>query len=236
MTHDARTCLSWWFPRLEATGVPVPRTLITRTESYLISLLDGQKPAGFDELVAQLRLSAIEVGLPCFLRTGMGSDKHGWKDSCYVTDLVQIPRRVARLVEWSLIVDMAGLPFDVWVVREFLPIEPAFQAFRGDMPVNRERRYFFSEGRVVSRVSYWENEDAFVNHRKPDGWRTMLAEVNRQTDEEVAELTQLTLRVAEAFRGEGGWALDWLWTKRGWYATDMAEAYRAWGCPKELES
>jgi len=182
-------------------------------------------------LVERLQAMTVEVGYPCFLRTGMGSNKHGWKETCYVTAMDQIPERVRNLVEWSCLVDLWGMPYDVWVIREFLPIEPAFYAFRGDMPVNRERRYFFNDGKVVSHIAYWP-EDAFINHKKPDGWRAMLTEVNRQDALEIEHLTTMTLQVAKRFKG--AWALDWLWTKRGWYATDMAEAHRAWGCPKEL--
>jgi hypothetical protein len=197
----------------------------------LVRLFDGEVPKGWDQLVNKVQGMARTIGLPCFMRTGMGSDKHGWKDTCYVTDLNRIPAQIQNLVEWSCLVDLQGLPFDVWVVREFLPLLPAFHAFRGDMPVNRERRYFFDSGKIVSHLAYWP-DDAFINHPKPAGWRGMLEEVNRQSAQEVEELTALTLRVARKFKG--AWCVDWLWTTRGWYATDMAEAHRAWGCPEAL--
>ncbi len=233
--RDARCCLSYWFPRLEQSGVPVPKTSFIETQVDLVHLMDGVKPDGYEGFIMQLRSMADLMGYPCFFRTGMGSDKHGWKDSCFLKHHQNISKRVGHLVEWSLCVDLQGLPIDVWVMREFLPIEPKFHAFRGDMPVNQERRYFYADGKVVAHFPYW-HESAFTHQKKPDGWRKMLEDVNRETDEEVQELTALTHQAMIPFKGDGAWSLDWLWTKRGWYATDMGEAHRTWGCPESLQS
>ena len=42
-----RNCLSYWFPKLLAAGVPVPRTEIVKTDAELIAILDGQLPDGW---------------------------------------------------------------------------------------------------------------------------------------------------------------------------------------------
>ncbi len=234
MKRDARCCLSYWFPRLQQSGVPVPKTSFIETKVDLVHLMDGKKPEGYGAFIKQLRSMADQMGYPCFFRTGMGSNKHGWKDTCFLERPQDISQRVFNLAEWSLCVDIFGLPIDVWVMREFLPIEPKFHAFRGDMPVNRERRYFYVDGKVVAHFPYW-HESAFAHHKKPDGWRKMTQEVNRETKKEVRELTALTHQAMKPFKGDGAWSLDWLWTKRGWYATDMGEAHRSWGCPEKLQ-
>lgn len=232
--RDARTCLSYWFPRLKQSGVPIPKTSYVTTEVELVHLLDGVKPNGFEDFYIELNALVEQIGYPCFFRTGLGSDKHGWEKTCFLQRPEELHQKIIRLVEWSCSVDMWGLPYDVWVVREFLPIEPAFYAFRGNMPVNRERRYFFADGKIVSHIPYWHT-NAFIRHKKPNGWRAMLEKINKETDEEVRELTVLTEQVMPSFKNDGAWALDWLWTKNGWYATDMGEAHRAWGCPEELQ-
>ena len=48
----------------------------------------------------------------------------------------------------------------------------------------------------------------------------------------MAELRNLASAAGKAVGGE--WSVDILETRRGWYITDMAEAYKSWhweGCP-----
>src|SRR4051794_24339433 len=98
----AENCLSHWFPKIEAAGLPVPETRMVTTgpNLALISLLDGETPAGYEEFMAELRAAVVAIGTPCFLRTGQGSDKHSWQDTCYLEDAGELPMHVFRLVEW----------------------------------------------------------------------------------------------------------------------------------------
>ena len=52
----------------------------------------------------------------------------------------------------------------------------------------------------------------------------------------MAELRNLASAAGKAVGGE--WSVDILETRRGWYITDMAEAYKSWhwkDCPNNLE-
>ena len=80
-----RTCLSYWFPRLAATGVSVPRTEIVRTNVVLGHLLDGKEPEGFAGFLEDVGSACERIGYPCFFRTGQTSAKHYWKDTCHLT-------------------------------------------------------------------------------------------------------------------------------------------------------
>lgn len=246
MKND-RSCLSYWFPLVRDAGLPVPKTAIIQAPdlSPWISRKSGESlTSGFDGFFNDLARACAEVGgFPVFLRTGHGSGKHGWKDTCFVPNFDVLPQHVYAIFEWSHMVDMLGLPTDVWAVRELLKTEPIFKAF-DDFPVTKERRYFVRDGEVICRHPYWP--EAAVEEGSPrllskplqidlpiTDWRERLAEMNAETPEEVEELTALSRRVAKSV--SGFWSVDWLWTAdRGWVLIDMAEGERSFhwaGCP-----
>lgn len=230
MTMTLSPCLSTWFPLLERSGVPVPRTVIVTAEGGLA--LEEPDPAVLTKLVADLRAAATSVGVPCFLRTGHGSGKHEWSRTCHVTDLDQIKQHVLNLVEWSEMVDFLGLPTDVWVVREMLALESSFTAFRG-LPITRERRCFIEGGRMRCVHPYWPREAVASGNPSADDWEARLTHLNGIFAAEYGALKALSERVAALF--DGAWSLDWAKTVDGrWIAIDIAPAARSWhwpGCP-----
>jgi len=242
--------MSYWWPLLKAVpGVNTPETCMVRFAGNPKDFYDwyegGQPSDDLQSFVGDLQTLGHDVGYPCFLRTGYTSGKHRWSTCCCVPGPSVMGRHVLALFEFSVAADIIGLPFDVWAIREFLPTQPCFRIQRfGNMPLCRERRYFVNEGRVVSHVPYWpaeaiggkdgdeEERGAWRLRGLPDNWRELLAKANQETDDEVALLTELSERISAAIAG--AWSLDWLWTARGWYAIDMAEAARSWACPPEL--
>ena len=217
-----RNDLSFWFPKLAATGIPVPRTSWITTEVDLLALVDGMRPAGFDAFLREIEDKARGVGYPLFLRTGHGSGKHEWAKTCCVRNRFELAQHVVALVEWSHLVDMFGLPTETWVVREMLSPTVGFHAFNGRMPIGRERRYFINNGKVVGHHPYWP--PASIEQPTNEDWELILEELNRETAEEVAHLTALSEQAGAAF--EGSWSIDWMWTvERGWVCIDMADAW-----------
>lgn len=218
-------CISRWLPLLQASGVPVPDTVIVETDLPLIRLLDGEA-LDDDAFVGQLRAAAIQVGgYPVFLRTGHGSGKHEWKSTCFVERPEDMGQHMFNLVEWSACVDLVGLPTRVWAVRKFLHLDSDFIAFDG-FPVNRERRYFIADGRVRCSHPYWPEgavaQSYGIDVEVPD-WREKLAALNEETPDEIAHLTRLSEQVAAHF--DGAWSLDWAMDVEGkWWAIDMAPA------------
>jgi hypothetical protein len=236
-----RNDLAYWFPRLEASGVPVPRTTILRTADYvpggarLAGILDGEPVEGFVPLCEAIRGAADRLGYPAFLRTGQGSGKHEWRRTCCLGRREDVADHVAVLVEWSEMVDFLGLSTRTWAVREFLDLEHDFTAFEG-MPVAREFRTFFRDGEHICTHPYWP-PDSIRDPSRPD-WRERLAELNspklpgRAIDAGPA-LGRIVARVAPHF--DGAWSLDLARSRDGtWYAIDMAEMERSFhwpGCP-----
>jgi hypothetical protein len=226
--------------------VPTPRTAI-RPGLDLMPLAygpegdpDGTLAAEFEAVVSWVRGQGEALGWPLFLRTGLTSGKHGWRDTCHVPSASVVGAHVSAICEYSATADFLGLAADVWVARELLPTYGLFTAFDG-MPVTRERRYFVRDGQVIGHHPYWPPESLALewdsmwdpDHTLPthrasvDNWRELLAIVNEETPGEIAELTVLTERVGAAV--PGAWSVDWLWVHRprgdsGWYLTDMAWA------------
>src|SRR2546421_167369 len=97
-----------------------------------------------------------EMGFPCFLRTGMLSDKHSWKQTCFVEDTQGLPGRVGRLVEASFMANIAGDPlnYDFWCVRKLTPTGPVVTYFN-DMPIAMEVRAFIKDGKTQCVHQYW---------------------------------------------------------------------------------
>jgi hypothetical protein len=251
-THrEDRNCLSWWFPRLQGAGLPVPETQIIWTECQLIHLCDGETPIGFAEFVKSLSDAAEELGgAPIFLRTGQGSGKHHWKDTCYVPHLNVLPCHVTALVEWSHLVDIMGLPHHVWAVRKLLPTSPIMVATEyGNMPVCREFRCFVRDDKLACVHAYWPRkslEHGFPIHRCANPMEDDLDDIMRDlpldfdakydqlcaiNEKDYMVVTALAIRAGKALGG--AWSVDLLETKDVWYVTDCAIASRSFhleGC------
>lgn len=211
--------INYWFPLLQGSGVCVPETVIVETDVNLCLLIDGETPDGFEGFICELKSAGEKLSYPAFLRTGHGSGKHTWRETCYVRNPGDFATHVANLVEWSELAALIGLPYQTWALRKMLPLVTSFRAFSGRMPINCERRYFFSDGTTLCHHPYWP-EDA-IHTPSTEVWRELLIDLNRETPEEVELLTGLTNRVARHFAG--AWSLDWAKTVDGkWYAVDMA--------------
>jgi hypothetical protein len=225
MTQRPSIDLAAWYPLLVGASIPTPRTEIVHTEVELNHLLDGITPPGFAAFIADLRQAGDRVGWPAFLRTGYGSGKHDYLTTCFVPGSAKLAAHVAALVEWSALADIVGLPVGTWAIRELLPIEAPFTAFRG-LPIAKERRYWIADGQVIGHHSYWPAA-AIEGASRPD-WQERLEQLNREDPAEVTELTALSARVAAVV--PGAWSVDWLWSPgRGWICIDLAWAERSFG-------
>lgn len=228
-----RTCMSYWLPRLEAAGIPVPRTRMVpmSRDAYrdMFNLFDGKPLEGpATPFLQKLETVAKEIGFPVFLRTGMTSGKHSWSRTCALTDPSRLTQHVASLIEFSECASLVGLSCEWWAVREMLPTTALAICSRyGDMPVCREFRCFVSDCEVRCIHPYWPAE--------------ALARGGVERGEEIAQILaccpdestvrELASKAGAAVGGE--WSVDVLETRRGWYVTDMAEAARSWhwaGC------
>lgn len=225
MTHQLDR-LEYWYPKLLNTGIRMPRTVIVPCQQQ--DIWTGE----IDGLMASLKEAARQFSYPIFMKTDLCAGKHDWKNTCFVQDENQLEKNLYALAEFNEIAGGAlGYPYNNIILREFLDLDTSFIAFPGDMPINKERRYFVAHGEVVCHHPYWP-EEAFKNVSDPD-WRSKLAELNYEHQDEVELLTRWAQKVSCALPGY--WSVDFAVTKKGlWYLIDMAtgkNSYHWKGCP-----
>lgn len=234
--HDP-TALSYWFPIVRDAGLPVPRTTILEmpeaAQKAVWGIFDGNAPAddSLNDFAAKLAGAAAEFGFPAFLRTDHTSGKHGWDRTCFVADPGNMAQHILEIATYSEMAGLMGLPWDTWVVREFLPTMPIGTApGYGNMPLCREYRAFAEDGTLGCVHPYWP-AFALDQGDVPDAEAAAAALTDISTEDR-----ETIMRLArEATKALGGaWSVDLLQTKRGWFLTDMAEAAKSFhwpGCP-----
>lgn len=254
LAREDRTCLSYWFPKIEAAGLPVPKTKIVSFTDYATHqgigrMFDGKEPdAAGKTFLDRLTDAVNEIGCPCFLRTGQTSNKHNWKNTCYLESPDDLPQHVYNLMEFSEIADMIGLEWNVWVVRELLPTTPICALPRyGDMPLCREFRCFVDGGEILCVHPYWTRasvEQGFpwkkdgpvddvlgmpTEYELPDDFDFLYNQSRMLSNKEHDEVTCLAQTAGAAVGGR--WSVDVLDTTRGWFVTDMAEMDKSFHWP-----
>lgn len=197
---------------------------------------DADEVRGWDELCQGIDTAAQRLGgYPVFIRTESSSDKHSWKNSCYLTSSSDIGRHVYALVEHSLIAD---LPCDFFAVRRLIPTVPICTAFYGDMPVAKECRVFTRDGEVACHHPYWPDEAFEHDGKRRDGVTDeQIRQLQELSAEETAEVERQAAYIAKYI--DGAWSVDFLQDSDGkWWCIDMALASSSYhwpGCEKNVE-
>lgn len=224
---DKNSMLFWW-PLAELTNVPKPKSIIIWTGHYqLTNMLEG-KPLP-EHLKKFILTGASELGYPLFIRTDFASEKHDWKNSCYVPSEDVLFQHIAHVVEANDMAGVLGLNYQAIVLRQFVPLEHSFKAFWGQMPVSKERRYFIRDGKVECHHPYWPEQAIIDCYTKdlPDNWRYLLAELNRETEEEISLLTNYAEQLGQYLSGY--WSIDFAKGQDGtWYFIDAALGNQSW--------
>lgn len=230
-----KSALSWWFPKLLAAGLPVPRTKIIQmpeaAQRDVWDAFDGKDGhGGMAAFCDDVRAAAADLGLPFFLRTDHTSGKHDWKHTCFVTDPAKIGAHIFAIVEYSEINGMfGGLSWSTWAVREFLPTMPLGTCPNfGDMPVCREFRFFVDGDIIRCFHPYWPKKA--LDHGGAES-------VDYDALYRIESLATIGALASAAGRAMGGgsWSIDILAVadRGGWFITDMAEASKSYhweGC------
>jgi hypothetical protein len=185
-----------------------------------------EETAAMQAFLAQLRAAAQEIAAvvsgerpAVFLRTGHTAGKHQWRDTCCVTDLDQLPWHMFRLAEHSEMADMMGLPWDTWVIREMLPVDPIQTCPNyGDMPVVREFRFFVQDGQIICAHPYWPEE---ALQEGGSAYPSATCATLCRTD---AMSEMISLAAHGRSGGPCAWSVDILESLNGLFVTDMAVA------------
>jgi ATP-grasp domain, R2K clade family 3 len=94
---------------------------------------------------------------PVVLKDYVKSQKHAWDEACFISsasDRAVVERVVNRFLELQGSDLAGGLVF-----REFVEFEPVGRHPRSGMPLTREYRLFYLDGRPLLRAEYWEEGD-----------------------------------------------------------------------------
>lgn len=224
--EEDKNSLLYWYPKIQMLGIPIPVTEIVKVKydwSYFCGFVDGKN--NLEPYIEEIREKANRIGYPLFVRTDKLSAKHSWKNSCYVEREEDLLPHLRQIAEESFMANIVGLPINAIVLREYVPLDVAFTAVYGEMPVARERRYFIKDGEVLCHHPYWI-EDAIRNPSIPD-WKEALMKLNTETAKELILLSNLAQRVAYSF--DGYWSVDFAHSKEGsWYLIDMAQGADSW--------
>lgn len=225
------TRMGYWWPLVKDIAVPKPATKIiplTKDASMAFVYYFDADPKALDELEKALEVVRNEAkvfGFPVFMRTDLVSGKHDWENSCFVASENNINRCIAGLAESNSCAEVVP---EAVVLREYIPLECAFTAFFGNMPVAKERRYFVRNGKVQCHHPYWpEDAIVFFKDNEPNNWREKLTELNKETDEEITLLTGYAEKLASVLNDY--WSLDFAKGKDGvWYFIDAARGELSW--------
>lgn len=219
--------ISFWYPILKKIGMRTPETRLFYTQREIGKIIDGERTDGFEKLVEDIKKALGDFGGKAFLRTGQTSNKHDWKNACFLDSPENIDRQLYNLIEFSMIVD---LPYTTFAVRELIKTKPIGIAFN-NMPIAQEVRLFIENGKVVCVHPYWA-EEAFKHEKTINS--EQIKELN-SLPQDMAELQQMAEYVSRCFRL--AWSCDFLQDAKGdWWLTDMALAntsYHYKGCPNE---
>lgn len=236
---DTRNSMLWWWPRVKDCGVPMPETRIIEPgegvlQELFYAIADGEQPPDDSAWFPLLEAAAEEVGYPCFMRTDLRSGKHDFERTCFVPTAAELRRHIFPLLEETE--DFMGSDPKALVVREYIEPAAAFTAFRGNLPIGRERRYFVRDGQVECRHPYWPvaalEDTPFIFDRDGGGhccadWRLLLADLSIEPSEEIELLTSYAETVAACV--EGYWSVDFMQGADGqWWFIDMAQGEDSW--------
>lgn len=210
-------------------AVPTPRTIMVpkikdwrSLEDAIDTFSDPEILRLFEEVKKAVPLLG---GYPVFLRSDETSNKHDWEDSCYVADEEHLASGIRNILEFTLMVDMAGeLNFRGIVLREFLELPHEFHAFNG-IPVSKEFRFFIKNGACLCRHPYWF--PSCMRRVDCKDWLPKLRKIQVLEPSEQIILDQYALAISKVVEPlnatDNYWSIDFCYAyERGWLVTDMA--------------
>lgn len=239
-----------WFPRIEAAGLPVPKTIMVPFEYRgVVSIFDGMVSPEFERVCSEVSKAADAISDGrVFIRTDISSAKHFGLEAISIVERGWSPvaKCLSLVFEHHELSFMFGPDPQAIMVREFLDLPAPFTAFHG-LPISLEFRFFADAGNVFCVHPYWP-ECALEHHIDPDqseGWKTYLAfQQKRPPLDELQELTAMARKAAAACdstgqHDQGRWSVDFAQDRRGkWWLLDMAPMEESWhwpDCPNNPE-
>jgi len=220
-----KTSLLYWYPKLQELDIPTPKTWWVKLGEWnYYDYLEGKERFPKMENVQQL---VETLPLPLFMRSDYSSAKHYWKETCYLTNLKDLPQQLYNLTEFHGMADIMGIAFNALVFREFLPLRYSFRAFK-EMPMAREFRFFCKDAEVLCHHPYWPPESILRPNVKD--WEARLKEMSFIAKDEIKFLSGYVAQFKDLLPEY--WSVDFAQHQDGsWYLTDMAEGEKSYHWP-----
>lgn len=234
MSGDSRNSMSYWWPKIKDLPIPKPETTIIPLDrsAYYKALFDDNHEAGPPKGDFEKFYAAMEkYGYPVFMRTSHMSAKQQWDSTCFVKDKNSFARNFWTILEDNyLAIDQ--IPGAI-VFRKFIPMESYFTGWYHNFPINKEVRCHIEDGKMRCFHPYWPKEAMAQAKPKDKHWEKKWNALSHMTKEDVTILNNLWPVVANTFKDEGWWSVDFAKGKDGiWYLIDMALGPVSYHYPK----
>lgn len=222
----AQRDIGYWHPRLAATGVLTPSTVLVAGPPGGVPP-DDAPSRDYYSFLARLLAAGREVGYPFVLRTGLACAKHQWSGAAIVPRADEIAARARATQAWCA---ERGVPVVRWAVRQYVPPVAGFSVYDG-LPVGREFRVFLRDGLPLCVHPIWPLAAIEAGRPADPFWPAAfdtLTELRPEGDRRVI----LTLARRAATHLSGAWAIDFLATEDGrWVAHSASPSALAWHHP-----
>lgn len=218
-----KSSMCYWWPRIRGLPIPQPLTVIVPVPVQVLLSFVDQGIGPLEPFVPELEEAGSKIGYPLFLRTDHLSNKHDWENSCYVKQEQDLMHHIAALIYMSFAI--FGPPPSALVFRQYVPLASRFTAFRGNMPIAPERRYFIRNGSVQCHHPY-QPPDSIRSASVPN-WHELLVLMNRVIAAEIPRLTAYAELVGMVLKGY--WSMDFALAADGrWLLIDCAEGEKSY--------
>lgn len=232
---DKRNSLAYWFPKIEKLDILTPKTIIVPidTQRYFGVMCEENSVPESD--LEKFYQAADSFGYPVFMRTSQASNKHDWKNSCYVESKEKLKHNLFNLLEHDFMSDLVP---NAIIFREFIPMESYFTGWYGEFPVNKELRCFIKDGKIDCMHPYWPMDalEQGMKFSKNKNWQEQVYKITEFDDADILEIKAMLSQIIPVF-GNEWWSVDFAKAKDGrWFCIDMAlglASYHYKGCPNE---
>jgi hypothetical protein len=167
-----------------------------------------------------MRLLSSFGDRPVVVKDYVKSRKHEWDEACYIpsaSDRESVERVVKRFLELQGDEVNEGLVF-----REYVDFLPLASHSKSGMPLTKEFRLFFLDGRLLYSLEYWEEGD-YGGVSPPTG---LFDDVAREVQSRF-----FTMDVAQ--RLDGGWMIVELGDAQVAGLPDNADVAKFYGALRE---
>lgn len=235
---------SFWFPKIENCGIPVPKSVIIQLPDDIIQSLFLERE-GDDDRITDFVRNTVKPAIPeewnrIFIKNGCFSNKFDFQYCCIRPTVHRLVTSIEQINMDALCLDTDGE--SELVIREFL--EPyhydddelgikIYSIYNG-MPLRPEIRVFydFDNRRALYAANYWDwnychdricERDCTDELAYEAAYPTIESFFNKMQGNAL-ELVEKSLKNVDM---QGIWSVDLMWHEGQFWLIDMAVGHRS---------